>query len=88
MHADKIYPPAVRRDFLSVAQALERVRQTRQILFVEEIYLEHSALLAGLRADLDLSSEEVGQGELYFIVVARTAGGGLLRLGLFISFLD
>lgn len=71
-----------------VAEALERICQTGQIVFVEEIYLEHSALLAGLRADLDFSSEEVGQSEFNFVIVARAASGGLLRLGLFISLFD
>ena len=59
-----------------VAEALERICQTGQIVFVEEIYFEHSALLAGLRADLDFSSEEVGQSEFNFVIVARAASGG------------
>lgn len=66
-----------------VAEALERICQTGQIVFVEEIYFEHSALLARLRTDLDFSSEEVGQSEFNLVIVARAASGGLLRLRLF-----
>lgn len=54
MPAGKRYPPRMSGgNSHLVAEALERICQTGQIVFVEEIYLEHSALLAGLRADLD-----------------------------------